>query len=149
MADTLVKVDLAQSAYENPGVHIAEHATFLGTGLLYWHGLVQTTRPARGGQGPAILSAFVTMLHTNILGALLTFSSRPWYSYGRWPEYWDLTPLEDQQLSGLIMWIPMGTVYMLAVLWIVWTCLSRLTRAQSLVDERPAVADTAADGEEG
>jgi putative membrane protein len=141
---------LYEIALRNPGIHIAEHATFLGTGLLYWYGLVQATRPARGGQGPAILPAFVTILHTNILGALLTFASRPWYSYGRWPEYWGLTPLEDQQLSGLIMWIPMGTVYMLAALWIVWTCLSGLTRAQfSLVDERPAVVDTAADGEEG
>src|SRR4051794_10947540 len=49
---------LYEIALQNPEVHIAEHATFLGTGLLYWHGLVQATRPTRGGQGPAILSAF-------------------------------------------------------------------------------------------
>jgi putative membrane protein len=46
------------------------------------------------------------------LGALLTFSGQIWYpAYGDSSLFWHLTSLEDQQLGGLIMWIPGGLVY--------------------------------------
>jgi cytochrome c oxidase assembly factor CtaG len=57
------------------------------------------------------------MLHTGLLGALLTFSSTVWYpDYADSAAPWGLTPLEDQQLAGLIMWVPPGLVYPLAAL---------------------------------
>jgi putative membrane protein len=53
-------------------------------------------------------------LQSGILGALMTFSSQPWYSYYvPLVAAWDLTPLQDQQLAGLIMWIPGGAVFTL------------------------------------
>jgi putative membrane protein len=63
-----------------------------------------------------MVSLFSTMMHTGALGALFTFSEKVWYPvYGdsAWHAF-GLTPLEDQQLGGLIMWIPGGLVYVIA-----------------------------------
>jgi putative membrane protein len=57
------------------------------------------------------------MLHTGALGALLVIARHAWYPvYGDGPGTWGLTALEDQQLGGLIMWVPCGLVYMAAAL---------------------------------
>ena len=51
-------------------------------------------------------------MHTSVLGALLTFSTSPWYaSYAHARIPWNLNALEDQQLGGLIMWVPGGMVF--------------------------------------
>jgi cytochrome c oxidase assembly factor CtaG len=60
---------------------------------------------------------FITALHTSFLGALLVFAQHPLYPLqlagaGRW----GLEPLEDQQLAGLVMWVPGGLVYAAAAL---------------------------------
>jgi cytochrome c oxidase assembly factor CtaG len=66
------------------------------------------------------------MMHTGLLGALLTFSSRVWYPrYSETTEAWGLTPLEDQQLSGLVMWVPPGVVYLFAALLLLFRWLER------------------------
>jgi putative membrane protein len=84
---------------EHRWFHILEHAALLGTALLFWSALA---RSRRNGYGEAALWTLATMLHTGALGALLTFAPRPLYAgYA----------LDDQQLAGLIMWVPMGTVY--------------------------------------
>jgi putative membrane protein len=63
-------------------------------------------------------------LHSSILGALLTLGTVAWYPlYGGRSEAWGLTAIEDQQLAGLVMWVPGGLVYMgaaltLAALWL-------------------------------
>ena len=47
--------------------------------------------------------------------ALLTFAPRLWYPvYGATTEAWGLTPLQDQQIGGLIMWVPASLVYLVA-----------------------------------
>jgi cytochrome c2 len=69
------------------------------------------------GFGAAALFLFTTMLHTGLLGALITFATTPWYvSSNAASTSWSLTPLEDQQLGGLIMWVPAGLVYLIAAL---------------------------------
>jgi putative membrane protein len=98
-------------------MHAAQHTTFLLTALLFWWPL---TNPApRFGYGAAIVYVFTTALHTSILGALLTFAPHPWYSpYVATAPLWHLTALEDQQLGGLIMWIPAGTLLIAVGLWL-------------------------------
>ena len=99
-------------------VHTLQHASFLGTALLFWYALVHG-RGGRMGYGTAVFYLFATAMHSGGLGALLTVAPRPWY-----PELagstaaWGLTPLEDQQLAGLIMWIPAGASYMIAGLFL-------------------------------
>jgi putative membrane protein len=81
------------------------------------------------GYGPGILYLFTTALQTSILGALLTFAPRAWYQpYLATSSAWHLTPLEDQQLGGLIMWIPGGSVllFVALVLLVRWLDVSQV-----------------------
>jgi cytochrome c oxidase assembly factor CtaG len=55
------------------------------------------------------------MVQTGLLGALLALSPILWYPiFAGSVAIWGLTPLEDQQLAGLIMWVPMGAIYLTA-----------------------------------
>lgn len=102
-------------------VHSAQHLSFLGSALLFWWSLFQALPRER--YGAAVLYIFTTAIHTSILGALLTFATTPWYpAYQATTRPWGLTPLEDQQIGGLIMWIPPGVVYLAAglVLFHLW-----------------------------
>ena len=56
------------------------------------------------------------MLLSSGLGALIALSHRVWYPMqGIGAAGWGMTPLEDQQLAGLIMWVPGGVFYLVAV----------------------------------
>ena len=107
---------LYQATLSSETVHTIQHVSFLGTGLLFWwavlHGVgARLARPA------AVIYLFTTAVHTSLLGALLTFSPRLWYPlYDATTTPWGLTPLEDQQLAGVIMWVPAGLSYLIAAL---------------------------------
>jgi putative membrane protein len=104
---------LFQAAIYSDWVHSAQHGSFLGSALLFWWSLFYAHGKAR--YGASVLYLFTTAVHTSILGALLTFASTVWYpAYIATTSAWGLTPLEDQQAGGLIMWIPAGLVYVIA-----------------------------------
>jgi putative membrane protein len=111
---------LFESALRNEGVHALQHSMFLGSALCFWWSAL---RPRAKPQGVALASLFTTMLHTGALGALLTFGSRPWYPAYEATERFGLTLLEDQQLGGLLMWIPGGLAYLIAGLFIAYGML--------------------------
>lgn len=105
---------LFDAAVENDSIHILQHTSFLVSALLFWWAALG--RDSRGhGQGAAMLLLFTTMLHTGALGALLALAPTPWY-----PHYvasgvgLGLDPVEDQQLGGLVMWVPGGLAYLVA-----------------------------------
>ncbi len=101
---------LFDAALGHRGIHDLQHFTFLATALLFWAALVHTR--AREAQGAAIIYLFTTTVHSSVLGALITFGSHPWYqSYLHTAPQWGLSALEDQQLGGLIMWVPASFVY--------------------------------------
>ncbi len=107
---------LYQATLGSELVHTAQHASFLITALLFWWALLQG-REGRLGRPAAVIYLFTTAIHTSLLGVLLTFSSRLWYQlYDKTTAPWGLTPIEDQQLAGLIMWIPAGLAYLIAAL---------------------------------
>jgi putative membrane protein len=98
-------------------VHLAQHAAFFGTALLFWWAAVETGRRHRLRYGFGSIFVFTTAMHTSILSALLTFSLVLWYPiYADRTGAWGLTPLEDQQLGGLLMWVPAGVIYLVAAL---------------------------------
>ncbi len=107
---------LYQATLGSETVHTLQHVSFFGTGLLFWwavlHGVgSRLARPA------AVIYLFTTAGHTSLLGALLTFSPRLWYPlYDETTAPWGLSPLEDQQLAGVIMWVPAGLSYLIAAL---------------------------------
>jgi putative membrane protein len=95
-------------------VHTLQHLSFLLSALLFWWSLIHGPQGLMGF-GAATLYVFTTSLHSGLLGALITFANTVWYpAYSEYTASWGLTPLEDQQLGGLIMWIPAGLVYILA-----------------------------------
>jgi putative membrane protein len=94
-------------------VHSLQHISFFATALLFWWALLCGPGSHRLGLG--VFYLFTTVLHTGLLGALLTFSERLWYPlYAATTAPWGLTPLEDQQLGGLIMWVPASASYIIA-----------------------------------
>jgi cytochrome c oxidase assembly factor CtaG len=106
------------AALRSDAVHALQHASFLGSGLLFWWAMLHPAIRAR--RGMAIVYLFTTVVHTGVLGALMTFARVPWYpSYASGAAEWGLTPMSDQQLAGLIMWIPASVVYLIAALLIV------------------------------
>jgi cytochrome c oxidase assembly factor CtaG len=105
-----------ESSLRSDVLHTLQHASFLGTGLLFWWAVVHG-REGRMGYGASVFYIFATAMHTSALGALLTFSGAAWYpAYAGPAAAWGLTPLEDQQLAGLIMWVPAGISYLVAAL---------------------------------
>lgn len=107
---------LFDAAVETEWVHAAQHLSFLGTALLFWWTLSHK-HAGRLGYGGAILYVFTTAVHTSVLGALLTFAPHAWYApYAQTAQLWGLTALQDQQIGGLIMWIPAGTLLTIVAL---------------------------------
>ncbi len=91
--------------------HTAQHLSFFLSALLFWWALFYAH--GRLAYGAAVLYVFTTAVHTSILGALLTFAPHVWYpAYSSTTQAWGLTPLQDQQIGGLVMWVPAGLVYL-------------------------------------
>jgi putative membrane protein len=105
---------LFQAGLKDNNVHALQHASFLFTGLLFWWAVLGKHR-SNAARGAGIVYLFTTMMYTGALGALFTVSETIWYpAYGHNARYFGLSALEDQQLGGLIMWIPAGLVYLAA-----------------------------------
>jgi putative membrane protein len=105
---------LFQSTLSSNLVHTVQHIFFLGSALLFWWALIHGPHGAMG-YGVAALYVFTTSVHSGALGALLTFAGTVVYPvYSQTTGSWGLTALEDQQLGGLIMWVPAGLVYIIA-----------------------------------
>src|SRR5690349_8785855 len=83
-------------ALEHAWVHALAHATLLGTAMLLWSSVTRGRARITGA-----LWLFVTAFHAGALGALLALSSRPWFVGAA---------LDDQQLGGLLMWVPAGAL---------------------------------------
>jgi putative membrane protein len=121
---------LYESALAHESVHILQHLCFFGTAALFWWGIAHG-RYGRAGYGAAVVYVFATALHGGLLGALLTLSPRLWYASYAVAHSSGLTPLEDQQLAGLLMWVPAGLIFIVGglVLFAAWLRQSdRLTR---------------------
>ena len=106
---------LYDEALTSDPVHALQHASFLGSALLFWWALIHG-RNSRLRYGASIIYVFTTAVHTTALGAVLALAPRPLYPAYSATAAWGLTPLEDQQLAGLIMWVPAGIAYLVAAL---------------------------------
>jgi putative membrane protein len=97
---------LYEAALRNRGVHIVEHLSFLLTAILFWSAI-------RHASGASLLYLLALAVESTVLGALLTFADRPWYpAHAATTTRWGATSLEDQQIAGLVMWVPGGVVYL-------------------------------------
>jgi putative membrane protein len=98
---------LLDATVQNELMHRLQHVSFLVTALFFWWAIIR--RPVRD-YGIGAMHVFATMVHTGLLGALLTLAPRVFYPVQTADaQLFGLTPLEDQQLAGLFM-----CVYLLA-----------------------------------
>ena len=101
---------LYQATLRNDFIHSLQHTSFILTAALFWTSLIHG-RYGRIGYGAGVAYVFITGIHSGALGALLTFAPALVYPiYGPITRQWGLDALEDQQLAGLIMWVPAGII---------------------------------------
>jgi putative membrane protein len=99
------------SALHSDAVHAVQHLCFVLTGTLFWWAMVHG-RYGRMGYGLGVLYVFLTALHTGALGALLTVAPSVWYGdHARQAIAWRFDALGDQQLAGLLMWVPASVMF--------------------------------------
>lgn len=115
------------AALSSDAVYWLMQASLLGTALAFWMSVRRTAA------GPAIIALLVYMVQMGLLGALLTFAPQAFYApHALTTAAWGLSPLEDQQLGGIIMWVPGAAAYMAAALFLLYRMLER--------PQRPAAA---------
>lgn len=115
---------LYEATLRSDAIHVAQHASFFFTALLFWWVPIHGRGSAAAVRAAGIPYLFTTALHGSVLSALLAFSSHPWYPiYERTAAWWGLSALEDQQLGGLIMWGVSGVVYVAAAIVLTGACL--------------------------
>lgn len=103
---------LYEAALRSQLVHDIQHLGFMTAACMTWWILLNPMGRLKLSRGSGILYLFTTSLHAAALGVLLTFSPVAWYEYySTTTAGWGLTWLEDQQLAGIIMWMPACFVY--------------------------------------
>jgi putative membrane protein len=123
-------------AFANPGIHIIEHMSFFLTSYAFWALALRPFSRQQGGHGHAMILLITFALESGLLGALLAFAAEPLYavhiSAARHlpPLLTNITPLQDQQLAGLIMWVPASIVQLMAfsAVFVDWLSTSRHRR---------------------
>lgn len=105
-------------ALDNPWWHGVEHACFLISAGLFWWAVL---RAGQRRTPTALFALLFTLMHTGFLGAMLTFARAPLYG--------DSRGLADQQLAGLIMWVPGAVPYLLASAWLGYRWFQRRNAA--------------------
>lgn len=118
---------LYTAALGHEWVHGLEHLSFLATALLFWSAVLAPGGGRRHQAYPLrIVSVFLVMLQGGALGALLMFSRQAWYPvHEAGAALRGMSLLEDQQLAGLIMWVPAGVAYLAAILFLTSRWLHR------------------------
>lgn len=102
---------LYEATISSDFIHALQHLSFFVSGLVFWSALYGAGRSSMG-YGSAVLYTFGTAVHCSALGALLTFSNVLWYPiYANRTEIWHMSALQDQQLGGLLMWVPSGVIF--------------------------------------
>jgi len=122
-------------------VHVAQHLSFFVPAMFFWSALLDATSVRRAAVATA--AAFATFMHTGLLGGLITMAPEPLYiAYVGRTAVWNLTPLADQELAGVLMWVPLGLPYLAAGLWLGSRVLADaeddVPAAQSTVSTKPA-----------
>jgi putative membrane protein len=136
---------LYEAALADPLVHYLEHLTMFGTAVLFWWSVTTAWWRTPLGHGAGVGALFLTMLHSGLLGVLITLASQPLYpSYAAAAPFASLSPLEDQQVAGIVM-LSGGFAYLAAGLALLALWLAPALRdPASGAPVRPAASTAAA-----
>ncbi|MEQ9811946.1 MAG: cytochrome c oxidase assembly protein [Azospirillaceae bacterium] len=110
-------------ALAHKGVYWLMQVSLAGTAIWFWRSVFAGRRPPLD----ALLLVLAAFTQMGLLGALLTFAPHPLYAaHALAPIDWGLAPLADQQLGGLLMWVPAGVPYAIVAVAIARRGWSRL-----------------------
>ena len=138
---------LYNATLENQNIHILEHLTFIVFGILNWWPMFSQSKDLpRLSIGGQVLYLFLSGMPSVLLGAGLTFSPPLYAPYIAAPRVWGISAATDQQLGGLIMWVPVSISYIvvMSVLFIRWM---QQQEAKQLAEEREAYEKQVAEDE--
>ena len=137
---------LYNAALHNPWIHGLEHATMVLGAIPFWMVVLE---PFRAGSLPGVAAVpylFTASLHGGALGALLAVAPNAWYEHSIYaPPGMDM--VADQQLAGVIMWMPGALVYLGTALALFAFWMARSTppadvlRGSTSRIQRPGVRD--------
>ena len=100
------------AALSSDAVYWLMQLSLLGSAVWFWMAVRAASAPA------AVVGLLVTTVQMGLLGALIAFAGQPLYApHLLTTAAWGLTPLEDQQMAGLLMWAPALGLYLAAALW--------------------------------
>ncbi len=126
-----------EAALRHHGLHIVQHLVFLATAVLMWWPILspvpELPRIPYPGQ---MLYLFLLGLPMSLTGALITLSDGVLYPfYAAAPRVWGLDALADQQIGGLLMWVPGGLALWgaMTVVWFRWSGRERTGDAERAV----------------
>lgn len=101
------------------------HVTTIGAAIAFWSAVIGASRIRLG---VSIIAILATSLQMALLGAVITFAPRALYSPHALTAWdWGMSPLQDQQLGGVLMWAPAGLIFALAIV----TPLGRILRREA------------------
>lgn len=135
-------------ALQHEGIHIFEHVCFYVSAFAFWSVVIEPSGRPRLDYGGRLLFVATAAVLSGLPGALMVLTSRPFYAlHAAGAARWGLTPIEDQHLAGLIMWIPAGFAYIgaILILFVRWMqaaelrSAARLERMQRLARLAPAL----------
>lgn len=111
------------ATFTSVGIYWSMHISLFGAAIWLWKCLLHHAPEQTIG---TLAAGAATSVQMGLLGAVLTFAEHPlfaWHLTTTWP--WGLTPLQDQQLGGVVMWVP-GIAFFL---WAIGRTLTRLFEA--------------------
>lgn len=117
-------------------LHAFEHLTIVAVAAVYWMAILGVGMRRGSRYGASVGSIFVLAIVGGAIGGLITFSRVPWY-----PDYAERATLAgvdwlvDQQLAGVLMWLPMGFVFMGVGAWLAYKWQAEATSPTAAVDK--------------
>jgi putative membrane protein len=140
---------LYDEALENPLLHYAQHASFLAVALLFWWPVIGVDPgPWRMPYPVRLFYLFLALPQNSFLGvALLSAGTVLYPHYVTNLRAWGPTPLEDQQLGGILMWVAGDLVFLVAMAVVIWAWVRHEERRTAMLDERLAAERAARDEE--
>ena len=125
------------AALASESVHVLEHLTMFGAALIFWWPVIGPA-PVRSRMPHPLrfLYLFLALFQNILLGAILTFAQGPVYSYYEaTPDHWGIDGELDQQLGGVLMWIPGTMMYFTALALLFFTWLEQEERRAKRLQE--------------
>jgi putative membrane protein len=110
------------AALANNGLHIFQQLSFLIGGAIFWWPILGPLPDRHLSALAAVTYLFSACVCCSLLGAFLTFGPSGLYAVNLHPHganHWAIDPRSDQQLGGLLMWVPGCFVYLSGILWTV------------------------------